>query len=173
MFFNGWAGVGRTVIMAVLVYVAIILLIRITGKRTLAKMNAFDMIVTVALGSSLASVALSKSTRLVEGIVGIGTLLALQFVVSWLSVRSKTVRKLVKSEPRLLFHEGNFLDSAMHDERVTHDEVRSAVRKEGGLSMEKVTAVVLETDGTFSVIKRPDDNRAESALQGVDGVEQK
>lgn len=168
MFFGSWSSVGRTVLMAIFVYVAIIVLIRITGKRTLSKMNAFDLVVTVALGSSLATVALSKSTQLVEGIAGIGTLLGLQFVVAWLSVRSKTVRKLVKSEPRLIFHQGNFQDQALRDERVTHDEVRSAVRKQGVLSMEEVAAVVLETDGTFSVIQRSNENRPKSALEGVE-----
>ena len=162
--------------MAFAVYVAIIVLIRLSGKRTLAKMNAFDLVVTVALGSSLATVALSKSTKLVEGVLGIAVLLGLQYVVAWLSIRSKKVRQLVKAEPQLLLHNGQFLDAALRKERVTHDEVRAAVRQQGVLTLDQVAAVVLETDGSISVIKRSDQaeaNQAQAAstLEDVHGMQ--
>lgn len=170
MFFSTWAGIGRTMLMAVIVYVAIIILIRLSGKRTLAKMNAFDLVVTVALGSSLATVALSKSTKLVEGMMGIAVLLLMQYIVAWLSIRSATVRKLVKAEPQLLLHNGEFLEKALHQERVTHDEVRAAVRQQGVFTLDQVAAVVLETDGSMSVIRRPDAEQPASALENVRGV---
>jgi len=164
--------------MAVVVYIAIIILIRLAGKRTLAKMNAFDLVVTVALGSSLATVALSESTKLVEGILGIAVLLGLQYVVAWLSIRSKTVRQLVKAEPQLLLHNGQFLDEALRKERVTHDELRAAVRQQGVLTLDQVAAVVLETDGSISVIKRSDQVQSEevqaaSTLEDVHGMQGK
>ncbi|WP_216859063.1 DUF421 domain-containing protein [Hymenobacter citatus] len=155
--------------MAVAVYVAIIVLIRLSGKRTLAKMNAFDLVVTVALGSSLATVALSKSTKLVEGVLGIAVLLGLQYVVAWLSIRSKKVRQLVKAEPQMLLHNGQFLERALRKERVTHDEVRAAVRQQGVLALDQVAAVVLETDGSMSVIQHSDQSQSASALEDVQG----
>ena len=168
LFFSSWPGVSRIVLTTTLAYLALVLTLRVSGKRTLAKMNAFDLIVTVALGSCLASVSLTKSVKLVDGLTGILTLVALQYVIAWLSVRSKRVRKLVKSEPRLLFHGGHFLENALRAERVTESEVRSAIRSSGHLSMQKVAAVVLETDGTFSVMSQAD--VPASALQGVTGA---
>ena len=96
LFFSSWPGVSRIVLTTTLAYLALVLTLRVSGKRTLAKMNAFDLIVTVALGSCLASVSLTKSVKLVDGLTGILTLVALQYVIAWLSVRSKRVRKLVK-----------------------------------------------------------------------------
>jgi uncharacterized membrane protein YcaP (DUF421 family) len=73
--------------------------------------------------------------------------------VAWFSRRSRQVESLVKSEPSLLLHQGRFLPAAMRRERVTESEVQAAIRSEGIARVEEVAAVVLETDGTFSVIK--------------------
>jgi uncharacterized membrane protein YcaP (DUF421 family) len=127
-------------------------LLRVTGKRTLAKMNAFDLVVTVALGSTLATVVLSKDVALAEGVLAFALLASLQFAVAWLSVRSKRFRELIKSEPRLLVSRGEVLDSAMREERVTRDEILSAARSSGYAGLTDLEAVILETDGSFSVI---------------------
>ena len=105
MFFDGWFGLLRVVVVGVLAYAALVLLLRVSGKRTLAKLNAFDLIVTVALGSTLATVLLSKSVALVEGLVAFGLLAGLQYLVAWLSVRFAALQRLVKSEPTLLLHQ--------------------------------------------------------------------
>ena len=67
MFFDDWNGLLRTLVVGILAYIAIVVLLRVTGKRTLSKMNAFDFIVTVALGSTLATVLLSQDVALAEG----------------------------------------------------------------------------------------------------------
>ncbi len=66
-FFDSWSAMGRTVVVGVLAYLALVLLLRVSGKRTLSKMNAFDLVVTVALGSTLATVLLSTSVALARG----------------------------------------------------------------------------------------------------------
>jgi uncharacterized membrane protein YcaP (DUF421 family) len=156
-FFLGWAGVIRTILSGALAYFILILMLRVSGKRTLAKMNAFDFVVTVALGSILATITMSKDVALAEGAAALGVLIGLQFLVAWLSARLKTVSDLVKAEPALLFHRGEFLHAAMRRERVAEDEVRAAIRNAGHAAFEKIEAVVLETDGSFSVIAMPDD----------------
>lgn len=154
MFFDGWQGLLRVAVVGVLAYAALVLLLRVTGKRALSKMNAFDFVVTIAIGSILATILLSKDVALAEGVLAFVVLLALQFLITWLSVRSAAVRGLVKSEPALLLFRGRFLDRAMKAERVTEGEVMAAARTQGVGSLEEVEAVVLETDGTFSVIPR-------------------
>jgi uncharacterized membrane protein YcaP (DUF421 family) len=166
MFFDNWGGLARVIVVGVLAYVALVALLRISGKRTLSKMNAFDFVVTVALGSTLTTILLSKDVALAEGIVALGLLIGLQFVLTWLSVRSSTVDRLVKSEPTLLYHRDRFLWDAMRRERVTEDEVRAAIRNAGFASLESVEAVVLETDGTFTGLPRTD-QAPPSALANV------
>lgn len=152
IFFAGWPGIARTALIGGLAYAAMVVLLRVSGKRTLSKMNAFDLVVTVALGSILATILLSKDVALAEGVTAMLVLIGLQFVVAWLSVRFKTVSRLVKSEPTLLLHRGEFLPDALRRERVTENEVRSAVRSQGIAALEAVEAVILETDGSFNVV---------------------
>ncbi len=168
MFFSDWSGIWRTIIIGVLAYSALVLLLRVSGKRTLSKMNAFDFIVTVALGSTLATILLSKDVALAEGVTAFIVLIALQYIVAWLSVQSALVSRLVKSEPRLLFYNGQFLQRAMHDERVVEAEVLSAIRSQGLAALEEAEAVVLETDGSFTVVKQSSEPK-ETALTGVNG----
>ncbi|MFZ5783737.1 MAG: DUF421 domain-containing protein [Pseudomonadota bacterium] len=154
MFFQNWAGVGRTVVVGALAYCALVLFLRISGKRTLAKLNAFDLVVTVALGSTLSAVLLQESIALAEGATALGLLIALQFVVTYLSVRSRSFAKMVRSEPALLARAGSFCDAAMTRERVTQDEALSAVRSAGGHRIDDVETLILESDGTISVALR-------------------
>lgn len=172
MFFDTWSGLARVVIVGALAYFGLVVLLRVSGKRTLSKMNAFDLVVTVALGSILATILLSKDVALMEGLLAFVTLIALQFLIAWLSVRSQTVSGFVKSDPALLLYRGRFLHDALRRERVTEGEVRSAVRQSGQDNLEAVEAVVLETDGSFSVVTHGKDAASShSALSDVQGVE--
>jgi uncharacterized membrane protein YcaP (DUF421 family) len=102
-------------------------------------------------------VLLSKDVALAEGVAAFALLVVLQFAVTWSSVRSKALRNAVKAEPALLFFDGRFLSEALRRERVTQDEAEAAVRQHGHASMQQVAAIVLETDGSLSVVKKPTD----------------
>ncbi len=153
MFFSGWMPHVRIVVVGILAYAVLIAIIRITGKRTLSQMNAFDFVVTVALGSTLATVLLNENIALSEGVLALAILILLQYVTAWASLRSGLILRLVKSEPQLIFHKGRLLEKALQRERVNRDEVLQALRNQGVLSFEQVEAVVLETNGSFSILK--------------------
>lgn len=157
IFFDSWQSVIRTSVITVLAYILLILLLRIFGKRTLSKMNAFDLIVTVALGSILATVALSKDVPLVNGVLAFFILIALQFVITYASVRSQKISDLVKGTPTLLLYKGAMLRNSMQQERITEEEIYATVRAHGFDTIKNVGAVVLETDGTLTVINSLDD----------------
>jgi uncharacterized membrane protein YcaP (DUF421 family) len=166
MLFDSWQGLVRVAVVGVLAYIGLVVLLRVSGNRTLSKLSAFDLIVTVALGSTLATVVLTKDVALVEGLLAFALLVGLQFVVTWLSVRSETVARIVKTDPVLLFHRGRYLQSAMRRARVTAEEVRAALRSEGVADTSCVRAVVLESDGTMSVLR--EEGGAGKTLQDVE-----
>lgn len=170
MFFDTWAALGRVLVIGPLAYTALVLLLRISGKRTLTKLNAFDLVVTVALGSTLATILLSKSVSLAEGVLALALLIALQFAITWTSVRSERVQKLVKAEPTLLLHRGQFLDRAMRAQRVTREEVLALLRASGQTEPSKIGAVVLETDGSFSVLSQAPPPGRTGTLSNVPAV---
>ncbi|GAB4452137.1 MAG: DUF421 domain-containing protein [Armatimonadaceae bacterium] len=171
-YFATWEEIGRVILISTCAYLGLVFLLRISGKRTLSKMNAFDLVVTVALGSTLATTLLSKDVAMIEGLVAFAMLIGLQFVITYFSVRSDTVIKLIKAEPTLLYHRGQFLPGAMKHQRVLEVEVRASVRSQGIAAMEQVEAVVLETDGSMTVIKRSDDDTEATALKNLDRTSQ-
>ncbi len=166
MFFDSWFGIVRILIVGVLAYIALIIFLRVSGKRTLSKWNAFDFVVTIALGSTLASVIISKDVVLIEGVIAFALLIGLQFVITRLSVRFDFIKNVVKAEPTLLFDKGEFLNETMRRQRVTESEIRAAIRSNGLAAIEDAEAVVLETDGTFSVVKKSA-NDSRTALKDV------
>ncbi|MBQ6460263.1 MAG: DUF421 domain-containing protein [Exiguobacterium sp.] len=133
-------------------YISIIIMLRVSGKRTLAKMNAFDFIVTVALGSILATTLTSQQTSLLAGLTAFGTLIVLQYILAKLSKRFSIVNQMIKSEPTLLFYKGDYLREHLKKERIIEIEVIQAIRS-SGTPLGQVEAVIIETDGTFSVLK--------------------
>ncbi|KRW66103.1 hypothetical protein AO741_12755 [Pseudomonas sp. TTU2014-105ASC] len=166
MFFSSGTMLIRTLVVGVLAYISLVLLLRLSGRRTLSKMNAFDLVVTVALGSTFATILLNRDVSLAEGVLALALLIGLQYAVTWSSVRAAWIRKLVTGEPALLFYRGGFLGDALRAARVTEDEVRAAVRSQGLAALDGIEAVVMETDGSFSVITDgPGDSR--STLAGV------
>ncbi len=152
MLFQGWSGLARTAVVAVLAYVGLVLFLRISGKRTLSKLNAFDLVVTVALGSILATTLLNKDVALAEGLVALASLIALQFLVTWSSVRFRWLREGVRSEPAVLVRDGRPLPEVLRRERVTEDEATSAVRDAGGRTLAEAEVVILESDGSLTAV---------------------
>lgn len=162
VFFSGWETLARTGIIAFSAYPLMLLMVRLSGHRTLSQMNAFDLIVTVALGSTLASVITSQDIALVQGLLAFAMLIALQFVIAKATVRWEAAERLVNGEPKLLLHEGELLRTAMRQARVTEEEIRSAVRSHGHADLSRLRAVVLETNGILSVVWREQEGSAEA-----------
>lgn len=157
LFFSGWGPIGATVIKGLIIYVTLIAVLRITGKRSLSKFNIFDFIITIALGSIFASTLTTDDLVLAQSVAAIVVLLGAQFVVSKLAMRSNRFERVIKSDPALLFYGGDYVVETMRAERVTKREILQAVRNSGASSLEGVQAVILETDGTMSVIVSSDD----------------
>ena len=155
MFFDNWFSLLRILVLGMAAYGLLVLYVRLFGKRTLSKLSAFDLVVTVALGSTLSSVIISKEVKLADGALALLLLCGLQFAVAYLLVRSPRAERLVKSEPRLLYFQDRFIHDAMAAEMITRDDIRAAVRSEGIADFSAVTAVVLEADGSLSVISGP------------------
>ena len=168
-FFDGWHGLVRVAVLAALGYLAMLLMLRLSRKRTLAQMNVFDFVIIIIMGELLAIAIMDERASLAEGLAGVGVLIVFQILLSWLTTRSKAVEHLINGEPTLLMRRGRFLHEAMRAQRVTESEIISAVREEGVADLDRVEAVVLETNGGFSVIHLGASAKA-SALRDVPGA---
>lgn len=164
MFFESWNNLLHVLVVGVLAYSGLVFFLRLSGKRTLASMNAFDFIVSVAFGSTLASTMLPPKPSLMDGLLALGLLVLLQFIVAWFEIRYPMFHRVVTSRPAMVFFRGQFVEEEMKRERIEEGDVLAIIRNKGFLDMERVEAVVLETDGSFSVLNRPEGPVARSTL---------
>jgi uncharacterized membrane protein YcaP (DUF421 family) len=152
MWFDSWSDLARVLAVGTSAYVTLVVVLRVAGKRTLAKLNAFDLIVTVALGSTLATILLNSDVSWSEGAVALALLAGLQVVVAWTVAHWPRSRLVVTSRPTLVLEDGEPLRDVLVEQRVSLADLRQAVRSSGSGDLSTVAAVVLETDGSLSVI---------------------
>ncbi len=172
MWFDGWQDMARVAAVGFAAYVCLVVMLRISGKRTLSKLNAFDLVVTVAMGSTLSSALLSPDVALTDALAGFGVLVLGQYVVARLARRFNAFSQAVKSTPALLLWQGQLQENALDRERVTRAEVLSAIRSAGLSSVEHAGAVILETDGSMQVLPLDALQDGQTALEGVRGTPQ-
>ena len=142
----------RIITVGILAYVGLIFFLLNSGKRSLTQLNAFDLVVTVALGSVLSTILLNKNVSLLEGLLAFILLILLQFLLTFTSVRWKKFNKIIKSEPSLIYLNGSFLRETMKKERLSESDILQSVRNDGIGDLKEVKAIVLENDGSLSVI---------------------
>lgn len=175
--YGGIEPLVRIVVVGTLAYFSLLILLRIAGKRTLAQLNAFDFVITIAIGSTLGRLITAKGVSLAESITAFLTLIILQYLVSWLTVRSATVDRAVTANPTLLYFRGQFLRQAMQEQRVTQSQLLAVVRSNRISSLQEVEAIIMESAGAIAVIKKESVKRKAmteetniSALKNVPGV---
>ena len=169
MWFDDWGSIGTIMIKAAIGFAALVILLRMSGKRTLARFNAFDMVLVFTVGSILATMILNNQTTVSEGLTGLAMIVGLQFVTATIAVRSPLFRRIIKSEPTLLVFEGEVLHAALRKVRVAEVELLAALREQGVGDVSQVHAVILETEGQISVVRG--DPGSGSDLRGIAGLD--
>lgn len=158
IFFDNIDKLGRIVLTSVMVYVLIVLVTKVSGKRSTSQLNNFDWVVTVMIGSLGASTILLKDVPFIEGVSSILVLYLLQFLVTKYASVSPQFSNFILSEPRIVFYQGQFLPDAMRAERLTRQEIECAMRSQGINSFDDVEAVVFESDAKLTIIPKPTDD---------------
>lgn len=156
LFIADHIGLLRVVLSALITYVYVVIFIHLAGKRSTSQMNNFDWVVTVAIGSIVASTIILKDLPLFEGFLAVLALLTAQFFVTKLSAHYPTFSDIVHAEPTIIFYRGNFVEGALIKERLAQQEVMCAIRQCGIYRMQEVGAVVLESDAKLSVLPMKD-----------------
>ena len=172
-FWTGWEPILRILVVGILSYVALVMILKISGKRTLAKMNAFDFIITVTIGSAFGRILTAKSVSVAEAVAVFILLAVLQYVFAYFETRSSLFKRIVTARPALLYYKSEFQDRNLKKARLDRDELLGAVRKKGFGSLEEIEAIILESDASFSVIgksKDGDESAYGSILKKTPGV---
>jgi len=142
------------VLRSAVVYVFLLVLLRLTGKRQVGQLAPFDLVLLLVLSNAVQNSMNAGDNSLIGGLVAASTLVALNMLVGVATYRNRTLEALVEGRPQILIHGGKLYPQAMRDARLTHHELNVALRATGCACIEDVQYAVLENNGTISVVPR-------------------
>lgn len=152
----GW---WEFVFRGVVVYVFLLAMLRMTGKRQVGQLATFDLVLLLILSNAVQNSMNAGDNSLVGGLISAGTLVALNYAISLATFRSKAIEGLVEGRPEVLIHNGVLYKAALVRAMMTRHELNMSIRAAGLASLEDVRTAVLETNGVVSVIPWEDDDR--------------
>ena len=159
-------------IRAVFLYLVLITVIRLMGKRQIGQMEASEFVVTM-LVANLASIPMQDTAiPLYSGFLPIGVVLGLELVLSSLSLKSQKLRQLLCGKPVILIDNGKILQNNLRRTRVTLDELTGHLREKDVLDIEAVQFAILETNGNLSVFPYPKEKPASARDAGIQARKQ-
>jgi len=165
---TSWHTVLEIVLRTTVVYVLVLLGIRLTGKREVGQMTPFDLTLLLLLSNSVQNAMTGPDTSLMGGAAAALVLLTLNFLLAEASGLNRRFRKLIQCSPTLLVHNGSCITTHMAKEHISMDEVNRALREHGVACVADAALVVLEVDGSMSVLKYddvPDQARPQKRLK--------
>jgi uncharacterized membrane protein YcaP (DUF421 family) len=150
--FTVWEKLLRTVV----VYLFLIVGLRLAGKRELAQLNAFDLVVLLVLSNAVQNAIIGHDESLVGGLIGAGALLAVNYIVVRFLYNHERLDRLVEGEPDTLIEDGKVLKDRLKKELITVSELEIAAHKQGFGSLADIEKAILEPGGTIAFVpKKP------------------
>lgn len=151
-FWTGWSPIWHTLLIGLVGYLTLVILLRGTGPRTMAKMTPLDFVIAVTIGSAFGRVLTAVDVSLVQALVALVLLVIVQWVLATIRSRSHLMRRLLDSPPVLLYYDGALQRKALRRHRLTEADVHTAARQSGHGSLQDLQAVILHQDGSLGVI---------------------
>ena len=149
------------VVRGVVVYIFLLALLRITGKRQVGQLAPFDLVLLLVLSNAVQNSMNAGDNSLVGGLISATTLVGLNFLVGLITYRSKRLEAIIEGRPQVLVHNGKLFEDVMRRAKLTRHELNAALRQAGYTCVEDVTCAILENNGSISVIERKSSQGAE------------
>ena len=149
-----WHGAGVIALKTLIVYVVLVVGLRLLGKRELGQMSVYDLVLIIILGNAVQNAMINNDNTLGGGVVAAFVLLLANRVLNVMIVRSPKVERALVGEPVLIVSDGVVLQGAMDRQGITRDQLEAALREHGYDSLDGIHSVILEVDGSMSVVPR-------------------
>jgi uncharacterized membrane protein YcaP (DUF421 family) len=161
--------VAEKVLRPMLVYAFLVVAVRLAGRRELAQLNSFDLVVLMMLANTVQNATIGNDNSMIGGLIGVSALLLINYVVVRFLYRHPAVDRLLEGSPVELIRGGRVLSEPLKREAITEEELMEAVRKQGLASAAEVDRAVLETGGAISIVARQP-SPAEERLRHLEGM---
>lgn len=157
----------------IVIYAFLIIGLRLSGKRQLAQLNPFDLVVLMTLANTVQNAIIGDDTTLTGGIIGAGTLLVVNYAVVRFLYSHRKIDHLIEGSPDVLIGDGQVRKDRLKKEFITLEELRAAAHRQGFASLDEVERAVLEPGGTLSFIRKgpePEDARHRELIERLDAI---
>jgi uncharacterized membrane protein YcaP (DUF421 family) len=146
--------VWELILRGAVVYVFLLVLLRLTGKRQVGQLAPFDLVLLLVLSNAVQNSMNGGDNSLVGGLISAATLVALNFLVGFATFRSKKLEAIIEGRPQVIIHNGRLFQDVMTQNKLTHHELHAALRQAGCGCVDDVHSALLENNGTISVVPR-------------------
>lgn len=142
-------------IRSIVLYISVLISLRIMGKGEIAEMNSFDLVITLLIAEVAAIPMQNNEIPIIYGIAALTGLVFMQIIISFLTLKFKSIRFLVNGNPAILINKGKLNYDVLKKERISMDELLEQLRIQGYFNLKYVYYAILETDGNLSVVPTP------------------
>jgi uncharacterized membrane protein YcaP (DUF421 family) len=163
--------VAEKILRPVVVYFFLVIGLRLAGKRELAQLNPFDLVVLLTLSNTVQNAIIGDDNSVTGGVIGAATLLLVNYLVVRFLYRHEKIDRYVEGESCPLIENGQILEHKLTQEVLTRQELEAAAHKQGFGDLKEVESAVLEPSGTISFIAKkpaPDETRHQEVLKRLD-----
>lgn len=150
------------VIRSIVVFVVLLMLLRLTGKRQVGQLAPNDLVLLLILANAVQNSMNAGDNSLIGGLISAVTLIVLNFITSKLVLNSKKIESFVEGRPQILIKDGKLFQEALSDAGITQEELNGAMRQHGCMDVADVHLAILETNGSISLLQSPTNNNAQA-----------
>lgn len=144
------------VLRGLIIYAFLIVILRATGKRQIGQMSPFDLVLLLVLSNAVQNSMNGGDNSVLAGIILSITLVAANWITGKITFSSKRAERLIEGAPQVILHDGKVYEQTLADAQLTRHELMAAIRSEGYTDLQEIRSVILENDGSMSIIpKRP------------------
>lgn len=150
------------VVRSIVVFVVLLMLLRLTGKRQVGQLAPNDFVLLLILANAVQNSMNAGDNSLMGGLISAVTLIVLNFITTKLVLNSKKIESLVEGRPQILIKDGRLFQEALSDAGITQEELNGAMRQHGCIDVAEVQLAILETNGSISLLQYPTINNAQA-----------
>ncbi|WP_020168469.1 MULTISPECIES: DUF421 domain-containing protein [Methylotenera] len=139
------------VVRGLVIYLFLIILLRVTGKRQIGQLSPFDLVLLLILSNAVQNSMNAGDNSLIGGMISATTLVIVNYLVGLITFKSKKLEAIIEGRPQVIIHQGKLFDDVMNDAKLTRQELDSTLRQSGYFAIKDVKLAILENNGTVTV----------------------